>query len=348
MKKKFWTGRLKTILIVALIIAICAAVTLAITNGTSAIENVVGTILSPIRAGVASIDRLAERYYNYMFRYETLEAENAEMEKQILAMQEDIRDAEQLQRENEWLKALLKLSEEHEDYKFLTSYIISWDSSDYKSAFTIGKGTNAGLEEGMCAVTENGQVVGLVTKVGTNWATVTTIMDSSLEISASVASSGYTGVVQGTFLEDGTEILRMNYLLTDAIVKNNDQVVTTGSTLYPRGLLLGYITNASLDETGVAKYATLEPSCDLSKLEQIAIITEYNVQCAGVTQANCCRGGRLGVRAANTFFENLRRIRNISRAGRVAGPYRRPRKMQLDVYMTERRPARCTRPIKMR
>ena len=55
MKKKFWTGRLKTILIVALIIAICAAVTLAITNGTSAIENVVGTILSPIRAGVADI-----------------------------------------------------------------------------------------------------------------------------------------------------------------------------------------------------------------------------------------------------------------------------------------------------
>ena len=77
MKKKFWTGRLKTILIVALIIAICAAVTLAITNGTSAIENVVGTILSPIRAGVASIDRLAERYYNYMFRYESLAAENA-------------------------------------------------------------------------------------------------------------------------------------------------------------------------------------------------------------------------------------------------------------------------------
>lgn len=218
-EEKFWTGRLKTILIVALIVAICAAVTLAITSGTSAIENVVGTILSPIRAGVASIDRLAERYYNYMFRYETLEAENAEMEKQILAMQEDIRDAEQLQRENEWLKALLNLSDEHEDYKFLTSYIISWDSSDYKSAFTIGKGTNAGLEEGMCAVTENGQVVGLVTKVGTNWATVTTIMDSSLEISASVASSGYTGVVQGTFLEDGTEILRMNYLLTDAIVK---------------------------------------------------------------------------------------------------------------------------------
>lgn len=278
MKKKFWTGRLKTILIIALVVSIGAAVTLGIASGASVLENIVGTILSPIRSGVASIDRLAQRYYDYLFRYESLEAENAELERQILDMQEDIRDAEELQRENEWLRALLQLADDHEDYQFLTAYIISWDSSDYKSAFTIGKGTNAGLEEGMCAVTENGQVVGLVTKVGVNWATITTVMDSSLEISASIASSGYTGVVQSTFLEDGSQILRMNYLLTDAVVKNNDQVVTTGSTLYPRGLLLGSITNASLDETGVAKYATLEPSCDLKKLEQIAIITDYDLQ----------------------------------------------------------------------
>lgn len=278
MKKKFWTARLKTILIIALVVAIAAAVTLAIASGTSFFENVVGTILSPVRAGIAAIDRQAQRYYNYMFSYASLEAENAELQRQVLDMQEQVRDVESLQRENEWLKALLKLSDEHADYEFLTAYIISWDSSDYKSAFTIGKGTNAGLEEGMCAVTENGQVIGLVTKVGVNWATITTIMDSSLEISASIASSGYGGVVQATFLEDGSEILRMNYLLTDAIVKNNDQVVTTGSTLYPRGLLLGYITNASLDETGVAKYATLEPSCDFDKIEQIAIITNYNLQ----------------------------------------------------------------------
>ena len=82
-------------------------------------------------------------------------------------------------------------------------------------------------------------------------------------------------MVLGTYLPDGSRILRMNYLLTDAIIKNDDQVVTTGSTLYPRGLLLGYITNASQDETGVAKYATLNPSCDLDNLEQIFIITNY-------------------------------------------------------------------------
>lgn len=275
MKKKFWSARLKTILIVTLVVAILLGVTVAIASGTTFGENLAGTILSPFRAGVAAIDRQAERYYNYLFSYESLQAENAELQKQILDMQEDVRTAEEYQRENERLRTLLGLAEEHEDYKFVSAYIISWESSNYTSAFTIGKGTNSGLEEGMCAVTENGQVVGLITKVGVNWATITTIMDSSLEISASIASSGYTGVVQGTYLPDGSSILRMNYLLTDAIIKNDDQVVTTGSTLYPRGLLLGYITNASQDETGVAKYATLNPSCDLDNLEQIFIITEY-------------------------------------------------------------------------
>ncbi len=203
----------------AVVLAVIVAVILGITSGATFGENVVGTILSPIRTGIAAIDRQAERYYNYIFGYEALKAENAELQKRILEMEEDVRTAEQYQRENEQLKTLLGLSEEHEDYSFVSAYIISWDSSDYKSAFTIGKGTNSGLEEGMCAVTENGQVVGLITKVGVNWATITTIMDSSLEISASIASSGYTGVVQGTYLPDGSSILRMNYLLTDAIIK---------------------------------------------------------------------------------------------------------------------------------
>ena len=275
MKKNFWSSRMKTILIAALVVAILAAIVLGLSSGTSLFENAVGSVLSPVRAGMAAIDRQFEKYYNYLFQYAKLESDNAALQSKVLSMEEDIRTVEELQRENERLKALLQLSESHTDYSYVSSYITSWNSSDYKSEFTIGKGTNYGLEPGMCAITENGQVIGLITSVGLNWATVTTIMDSSLEISASIASSGYNGVVQGTFLPDGSSILRMNYLLTDAVIKNQDQVVTTGSTLYPRGLLLGYITNASLDETGVAKYATLDPSCDLSRLEQVFIITNY-------------------------------------------------------------------------
>lgn len=275
MKKHLFTSKIKTILVVAVALAVLTTVAVAVSGGMAPGQNVVNTLLSPLRSGVAAIDRQALRLYNYIFSYESLQAEKDALEQQILAMQEDVRTAQEYQRENQRLKQLLELKEVHDDYSFVDAYIIAWDTSTWRSSFTIGKGENAGLAEGMCAVTENGQMVGILTEVGLNWATVTTILDQSLEISASVAASGYTGVVQGTYDSEDTRLLRMNYLPTDAVLKNGDQVVTTGSTLYPRGLLLGYVTNVSLDETGVAKYAALEASCNLDGLEQVFVITNY-------------------------------------------------------------------------
>lgn len=275
MKKHLFTSKIKTILVVAVALAVLTTVAVAVSGGMAPGQNVVNTLLSPLRSGVAAIDRQALRLYNYIFSYESLQAEKDALEQQILEMQEDVRTAQEYQRENQRLKQLLELKEVHDDYSFVDAYIIAWDASTWRSSFTIGKGENAGLTEGMCAVTENGQMVGILTEVGLNWATVTTILDQSLEISASVAASGYTGVVQGTYDSEDTRLLRMNYLPTDAVLKNGDQVVTTGSTLYPRGLLLGYVTNVSLDETGVAKYAALEASCNLDGLEQVFIITDY-------------------------------------------------------------------------
>ena len=275
MKKNLFTSKIKTILIAAVALAIVTTVIVAISGGTTVGENLVGTLLQPIRSGVAAIDRQAVRIYNYIFSYEALEAENKALKQEILEMQEDVRTAQELQRENLRYEQLLGFADEHEDFVLEPAYIISWDASSYRSSFSIGKGTNHGLQAGMCAITENGQVVGLITDVGVNWATITTILDNGLEISASIAASGHTGVVQGTYQSEDTRLLRMNYLSMDAVLKNGDQVVTTGSTLYPKGLLLGYITNVSQDETGVAKYDALEASCNLDDMEQVFVITDY-------------------------------------------------------------------------
>ena len=67
-------------------------------------------------------------------------------------------------------------------------------------------------------------------------------------------------------------MLRMDYLPTDAVIRNQEQVVTAGSTLYPRDLILGYVADAGFDETGVAKYALLTPAADLKTLEQVFIL----------------------------------------------------------------------------
>ena len=59
------------------------------------------------------------------------------------------------------------------------------------------------------------------------------------------------------------------------MIRNRDQVVTAGSTVYPRNLILGYVVDAGIGDTGVAKYAVLEPAADIHNLEQVFILTNY-------------------------------------------------------------------------
>lgn len=265
----------RLIILIAVIVAIAVALSSALIRGTAAGKNVTQSLLAPFESALSALTRTAERFYNYVFRYESLEAENEYLKARVASMEDEIRSIDTLQRENERLRAVANLLKEHEDYDMLSSYIISWDSSNWRNTFTIGKGTQSGVNEGMCAVTEQGQVVGIVTDCGSNWATVTTILDSSLQISATLSSSGYNGIVQGAHKTDKENQLRMDYLSTEAVIRNNDQVVSTGSTLYPRGLILGYVVDAGLDGTGVAKYAIIEPAADFDLLEQVFIITNY-------------------------------------------------------------------------
>ena len=275
--KKQISARTKWLIVIAILLAGLVTVTAAMKTGGWG-EQLVQSVLTPFRSASSALVRQAERYYDYIFKYESLQAQNEALKAQIIAMEEDVRSADSLQRENERLHQLLDLSTEHEDYHFASAYIISWVDSNWKSAFTIGKGTNAGIHEGLVAVTEYGQVIGLVTEAGSNWATITTVLDSTLGISATVASTGYNGVVEGALATGSEGLLRMNYLPTDSVLRNNDQVLTTGSTVYPRGLIIGYITDANFDQTGVAKYALLKPAADLDDLEQVFIITDFDQQ----------------------------------------------------------------------
>lgn len=272
--KKQLTPKAKIIMLVAVILAVLLTVSSIVGANTG--QNAVQVMLSPFRAAYSAFVRQAERLYNYIFRYEALEAENEALRQRIMNMEDDVRSADSLQRENERLRNLLEFVEEHEEYARTAAYIVSWDSSNWKSTFTLARGTNAGIDKGMVVITEFGEVVGLVTDAGSNWATVTTLLDSSLELSAMVASTGYSGSVQGSYATGQEGKLRMNYLPTDAVLRNNDQVVTTGSTFYPRDLIIGYITDADFDETGVAKYAILTPAADFDDLEQVFIITNYS------------------------------------------------------------------------
>lgn len=274
--KQLMTSRIRTVLVIALLLAVVLAVISALT-GLNLPDMAVKGVLTPLRTGVSKLTDKAEELYGYIFKYETLAAENEALKQELANIENNARIADSVTRENERLRELLELKNANEDYALVDGYIISWSSNDWTSTFTINRGSNMGIQEGMCAVTANGELVGLVQEVGSNYAVIKSVMDSSLEISATISSSGYNGMVKGGYSEGLSDKLRMNYLPSSATIHINDQVVTTGSTVYPRGLIVGKVVDAGFADTGVAKYAILEPAADIDALEQVFIITEFNV-----------------------------------------------------------------------
>lgn len=273
--KHFFSTRIKVVLIGAVLLAVVLALIGSLT-GLDLPEMVVQGILTPIRTGVSQLTDQAEKIYDYLFQFESLAAENERLRQKLAEIEDDARNADAIARENERLRALLNLQQSDEAYRVVDGYIIAWSSNDWTNTITINRGANAGIQKDMCAITANGELVGLVSEVGPNYAVIKTVLDSSIEISAMISGSGSNGMVKGGYSTETPDKLRMNYLPSNATIHLNDQVVTTGSTVYPRNLILGYVVDAGFEETGVAKFALLEPAADIGSLEQVFIVVDYN------------------------------------------------------------------------
>ena len=263
------------ILLAAAVLLTAALAVLGNTTGQSVPRLVVQGVLAPFRYAGNILTNQAENIYTYLFEYEALKAENEELRQKVNQMEELAREADAIARENERLRDILDMSRTHEEYVLVDAYIIAWSSTDWTNTITVNRGTNAGIAPGMVAITSDNEVVGVVTEAGDNYAVVKTVLDSSLEISATIASSGYNGMVSGGYIEGRKDMLRMKYLPSSAVIRNNDQVVTSGSAVYPRNLILGTVVDAGYDDTGVAKYAVLTPSAEIGKLEQVFVLTSF-------------------------------------------------------------------------
>ena len=102
--KHLFTRRVRTVIIVCLLLA----VGLSVVSGLTSIrlpDMVVQGALTPIRSGAAALTEGAQQLYNYIFRFEAISAENEALREQLAQMEDDARKADAIARENERLRA---------------------------------------------------------------------------------------------------------------------------------------------------------------------------------------------------------------------------------------------------
>ena len=196
----------------------------------------------------------------------------------IADLEQKVSNHDEVVAENIRLRQMLNYKSAHPEFTMTLAGIITKDFGTWTNTFTIDRGENDGIKPNMAVVVPSG-VVGFVTDVYPNSARVQTFLDPRIAIGVIVQrpESRLAGVVKG----DGNHPNKpmMVNIAREGDVLVGDKLITSGyGGIYPKGLLVGNVLSIENDTEGFVKNATIQPTVDFHRLEEVFIITSSTVQ----------------------------------------------------------------------
>ena len=267
------------ILVIALLLSLVITLSSVLLGGSAnPLSNAVQAVTAPIRGGISAVLDWAGGVSDYVFRYGEMQQELEDLRLQIAQLEEQVRQGEEDSRENEQLRELLNLQQQRQDFVFENARVTARSNSNWESTLTLSKGSAAGVAAGNCVITETGVLVGVVSEVGTNWCTVSTVINTDIEMGGIVTRTYSAGVLEGDFSLMSQGRLKLNYLPEGAQLVSGDEVLTSGKgDVYPSGLVVGRVEGVFTDPSGMTRYAVVIPDVDLSSLIEVFIIKDFDI-----------------------------------------------------------------------
>ncbi len=271
------------ILVIALLLTLIVAV-LSFTFGGIAnpFANLAGIVATPFRNGIHAVVEWTEGIYSDVFERQAMESELEALRQENAQLRAQARQGEAASRENERLRDLLNFQQKHTELHTEPATVTARGSSNWSSTLTISKGSASGVKAGDCVIDQYGNLVGVIYEAGLNWSSLMTVVDVDLEIGALIARTDGAAIAEGdfslmsegrlklSFLPEGTQLLAGDTILTSGLMSG-------GTATYPSGVVVGYVQEVRSDPGGTSDYAVLTPAADLSALEQVFIIKEFDV-----------------------------------------------------------------------
>ena len=237
-------------------------------------EAVAGYTVIPFQKGIAYAGSWLFDRSESIKELETLRTENEELKKTVDELTIKINDLTTDKYELAELRQLLSLDERYSDYPTVGARVIGKDAGNWYSTFLIDKGSNDGIKVNMNVMAGSG-LVGIVTSVGPNWATVRSIIDDDSNISAMVLNTSDTMIVTGDLEMYSNGNIKFTELRDeDNAVSAGDQVVTSQiSSKYLPGISIGYIKEINNDSNNLTKSGYITPVVDFEHLDIVLVVT---------------------------------------------------------------------------
>lgn len=239
------------------------------------LRDAVGVILVPIQSGINMVGGSIYHEVSGISTMRDAMKENEELKARVDELTEENTRLRAEQKELERLRKLYELDNQYMQYNKVGARIIAKDSGSWFSVFRIDKGSEDGIREDMNVIAGGG-LVGIVTDVGINYATVRSIIDDSSRVSAMAQQSGDTCMVSGDLKLFKEGRLRLGYMEKKDDIKDGDMIVTSNiSEKFLPGILIGYATDITVDyNDNLTKSGYVIPVAQFDRLQEVLVITD--------------------------------------------------------------------------
>ncbi len=263
------------IAIAAILLIIVMSITSRQRENISEIERWVGNIFTPVQkvfsTGVTTVgDSLSS-----VFNIGKIKKQNGDLSNQVEELQKELIQLRMERDELEELRELrymLNVVEEKDSFSSVAANIIGKTPSNWFDIFTIDVGTKNGVYKNSIVLASNG-LVGRVTEAGDNWAKVSGIIDNNSSVSFQVLRDANTqGIITGSITSDLSGYLFDS--LAEVVV--GDKLVTSGLGIFPRGILIGEVSDVARTSDQLLRTIKVEPAVNFKKLSKVLVMTPKN------------------------------------------------------------------------
>lgn len=243
------------------------------------VRSALGYIVVPFQNGINTVGVWLTDQKNGFQNMKKLAEENEALKEQVAELTAKNSNLIQDQEEAERLRQLYNLDQQYSEYEKIGAQVISKDTGNWYSTFTINRGSEDGVQTDMNVIA-NGGLAGIVTTTGPHWATVRSIIDDSSNVSASVTSISQNCMVTGDLrLMDEGKIRFIQLTDKENQVQEGDKVVTSSvSSKFLKGILIGYISEAVDDSNKLTKNGTIIPAVDFEDIQEVLVIKQLKQQ----------------------------------------------------------------------
>ena len=274
---RFFKTRFFYICLTVAIVLTLVPILFAATGNTYILKNAFNTALTPVKGALNSVAGAIDGYARYFGALDELRAENEELLARLEEYRKRVDELEEAARDYEWLSDFMDMKKYLEKSEYVKAGICGTATVGGTERYTIDVGSMHGIKKGM-SVLFGGGVLGKVTDVGLNWATVCTPLDSTVSFGARCSRSLERGYTEGdvTVAADGTFYVR--FLSTYADIVVGDTIVSVGGEWMPDGLALGTVERVEHDEYDRTTLAVVRPSDEYTEQFAVLVVIENDYE----------------------------------------------------------------------